>query len=553
MIHASIFTVVRVFADEARYRACPMFRLAQGGPLVFPLGRLRRFPTIHVEKELRLMKRATTMIVLTLGWAWLPSLAAGQQAPRPPAYGTPTQFEHDTAAGPIGMPTDDADRMVRPTPASPEDGENRSPAEAYSESESPANADNDSQYGPRASTARPAPLPEDGSDESSPAATPADVQSEVVTERYPNRRVKVERYVVQDAERNYLNHGLWTSFASDGTMIAKGQYEWGKRQGKWSRLYTDIKDDRIAGQFSRQFTAPLAGIAEYVDDRLHGTWKIVDAKQRDVRSWEFKNGKLHGKALTWYPNGKKHSETVFEDGMMTHTYMEWDQNAKLVKKISYKDGRSTVPYTKAYPNGEKHYEGQYLGPRQIYKTTIDFWSGMVEIQLSKKEGEPKRHGKWHEWHQNGGKKFEGEFEEDKPLGRHTWWYPNGQKRAEGEFIAGKEHGSWTWWHENGLKHLDGHFVNGVQTGTWVRWKSDGKVQEVQEHHLGPSKNGESKPVTEEDESKDHSSSTSEPDESVPTSGDSASNVRRPGPRSLPAIQPQRAAQQIQRQRLNAPR
>ena len=32
---------------------------------------------------------------------------------------------------------------------------------------------------------------------------------EVIRERYPNRSVKIEREVTQDAEGNYVNHGSW--------------------------------------------------------------------------------------------------------------------------------------------------------------------------------------------------------------------------------------------------------------------------------------------------------------------------------------------------------
>jgi antitoxin component YwqK of YwqJK toxin-antitoxin module len=387
-------------------------------------------------------------------------------------------------------------------------------------------------------SSRPATLPEGAASEAAPAPGDGQLQAEVVSERYPNRKLKIERHVVQDAERNYVNHGPWTMWTPEGTMIAKGRFEWGKRQGQWSRLYTDINDERIAGQHTRQFSTPFAGIADFSDDKLHGAWRIIDAKQRDVRSWEFRHGKLHGKSVAWFPNGRKQSEMYFEDGMIAGTSLEWDSNGRQLARVTYKDGRSSLPYSKTYATGEKRFEGQYLSPRQIFKAKIDYWNGFVDIELSKKEGEPKRHGKWHEWHQNGGKKFEGDFEEDKPTSRHTWWFPNGQKRAEGEFKNGKEQGHWTWWHENGLKHLDGYFQNGVQTGTWVRWKPDGKVQEVQEHHLGTAKTGEPKTVTNDAQPQELPEVDTMPTDDSPTPGVPAPSMRRLTPRPLPSPQPQ---------------
>jgi antitoxin component YwqK of YwqJK toxin-antitoxin module len=328
---------------------------------------------------------------------------------------------------------------------------------------------------------------------STPSAKTIDVPTEVITERYPNRMIRIERHVTQDSDRNFTNHGPWIMYGPDGTLIAKGRFEFGKRHGEWQRLY-DSKEERVVGKFGKQFTAPFIGIAYFVDGKLHGTWKIVDGQQRDVRSWEFKYGRPNGTTVTYFPNGRKHTEMTFVDGALNGPMIEWDSVGNVVKKTEYKDGRSTSPYVKKYPNGAKQHEGQYLGPKQMIKTEVDFWAGVVEPQVVKKEGKPKRHGKWTEFYEHGGKKFEGEFDEDQPIGLHTWWYSNGQKQAEGRFDHGKPHGHWVWWHENGLKQKDGAFQQGVQSGTWVHWKPDGKVQEVQEHSLAPISPQQAKPL-----------------------------------------------------------
>ncbi len=326
-----------------------------------------------------------------------------------------------------------------------------------------------------------------------PDAQGDDVPTEMITERYPNRAIKVERHVTQDSDRNFTNHGPWMMYAPDGTLIGKGRYEFGKRQGEWQRLY-DAKDERVVGKLARQFKAPFVGIATFVDDKLHGTWKITDGQQREVRSWEFKHGRPHGSAVTYFPNGRKHTEMTFIDGALDGARTEWDNNGNVVKEIQYRDGRSTTPYVKKFPNGGTQFSGSHLGPKELIRTEVDYWAGVVEPQVVKKEGKPKRHGRWIEYYEHGGKKFEGEFDDDHPIGLHSWWYANGQQMAEGRFDHGKAHGHWTWWHENGQKQKDGGFQAGVQTGTWVHWKADGKVQEVQQHALTPISPQQAKPL-----------------------------------------------------------
>ena len=185
---------------------------------------------------------------------------------------------------------------------------------------------------------------------------------------------------------------------------------------------------------------------------------------------------------------------TFADNTLTGSMTEWDSLGNVVKKIEFIEGRSQTPYVKKYPNGAKQHDGHYLGPKQVVKTNASFWTGIVDVEMLKSGDKPKRHGKWLEYYENGGKKFEGDFDEDQPIGLHVWWYVSGQKLAEGRFEAGKAHGHWTWWHENGLKEIDGGFDHGVQTGTWVHWKANGKVQEVQEHSLAPTSPQQAKPL-----------------------------------------------------------
>jgi antitoxin component YwqK of YwqJK toxin-antitoxin module len=452
------------------------------------------------------MKRVFATLLLTLSGATFPLVAAGQEAPVPPADLYESSAD-DRATGPRS-----AAAFGEPTPLAP-DGGVPTPLEPSPNDHLPAPQRERAtpvhraplRNAPAAARDERAPLPlnesfqtsSDGAAESKatsiPDAKAEDVPTELVTERYSNRMIKVERHVAQDSERNFINHGPWIMYSPDGTLIAKGRFEFGKRQGEWQRLY-DAKDERVLGKLAKQFAPPFIGIATFVDGKLHGSWKIVDGQQRDVRSWEFKHGRPDGSAVTFYPNGRKQSEMTFVDATLDGAVTEWDSAGNVAKRIVYKDGRCTTPYLKKYPNGAKQHVGQYLGPKQMIKTDVDFWAGVVEPTIVKKEGKSKRHGNWLEYYEHGGKKFEGEFDEDQPIGMHIWWYSNGQKMAEGRFEAGKAHGHWTWWHENGQKQKDGSFQQGVQTGTWVHWKADGKVQEVQEHSLAPIAPQQAKPL-----------------------------------------------------------
>ena len=58
---------------------------------------------------------------------------------------------------------------------------------------------------------------------------------EVVRERYPDGKVRIERQVTLNNEGNYVNHGAWKLFSASADVIAEGQYNFGQRVGMWTR------------------------------------------------------------------------------------------------------------------------------------------------------------------------------------------------------------------------------------------------------------------------------------------------------------------------------
>ena len=315
---------------------------------------------------------------------------------------------------------------------------------------------------------------------------------EVIRTRYPNRKVKIERQVSQDKEHNYFNHGSWTMWSPEGEILGTGQYRWGKRQGSWTRLFTGEETRRQIEKGQQGFEAPLVSKADFVDGEIHGTWLIVDAKNRKVRSWQFNQGALTGEAVAWYPSGARKREARYENGVPNGELREWAADGKLVKHYQFQNGQRLAPFMKRYDSGGVEMEGHYLLARDVLNIRVDWWQGVVGIEVSGKDGKDAKHGKWTHYYQDGGKAYEGLFANDRPKGEHFWWFPNGQKQIQGAFSGGKPDGHWVWWHETGLKKMDGHYVEGVQDKTWLRWAADGKVAQVEEHSLGdaPTLDGE---------------------------------------------------------------
>ena len=296
---------------------------------------------------------------------------------------------------------------------------------------------------------------------------------EIVRERYDNRKVKVEREVVQDKEQNYINHGKYKTFDPSGKTIVEGRYKYGEMDGVWTRLYYTRDSELLNKAPFNQGQLPLVSQANFVEGKLHGKWVIFDAHKRRLCEWEFTDGKRDGVSTWWYASGMKMREIGYKDGVIDGELNEWDRSSQQVTNDTYVDGSRVATKTETFANRTKRAEGTVLYPKLVLEGP-DNW---LECRLAtySQDGQPVKHGVWTSWYANGQKKLEGQYEKDVPTGKFTWWHENGQKSLQAHYRDGKKHGSWIWWHDNGLKSIQGEYAGDTPINNWLWWKESGKV------------------------------------------------------------------------------
>ncbi|MBC8356720.1 MAG: hypothetical protein H8E66_32495 [Planctomycetes bacterium] len=324
-------------------------------------------------------------------------------------------------------------------------------------------------------------------------------QGELITERYPNRAVRLQRYVVQDADRNYINHGSWTMLDPQGRVISQGEYRDGKQHGSWMRVMADFPI------VNPGFKSPYTSQAEFADGELHGTWTIIDSQQRVVGSWQFSRGKIDGPATTWHPNGQQRREMTFARGIPDGESTAWKPNGQIWAREFYREGKQLVPVVTWHDRQQKESEGWMVRSNFTIHTNVNWWNGTIEITRKETEGEDVKTGTWKEWYANGTVKFEGTFEAGTAVDRHIWWHPNGQKMLAGTYESGAQEGRWTEWHASGMKQVEGNYLAGEKMGTWTTWSEEGLVADVQQIQSEPesSRRSESGIVITEDDDAPH--------------------------------------------------
>ena len=325
-----------------------------------------------------------------------------------------------------------------------------------------------------------------------PAVTPTipwsdGAKVETATECYPNGNIKVEREVILDSAANYVNHGKYTMYGLDGSVLKTGEFRDGKQHGKWIQHFTEDKGHIISAEQQKEFAGPFVSEATFVDGTLNGTWTIKDCSGQNIIEWSFSHGVRNGKWTWWHSNGQKWLEATCKNGALNGELLEWDRDGKLVAQFAYIDGRYLAKEVGWYALGHKHFEGEYLRVPTMPEPVYDWWTGSATAPDAAPTGEDQKHGVWTAWYRNGNKKTEGAYDHGVLIGKFTWWYENGQKQAEGEYLAGVDSGTWTTWHPNGLRESQITYVDGEPIGTWMRWDTEGKLAGMRDFDIEPSK------------------------------------------------------------------
>jgi antitoxin component YwqK of YwqJK toxin-antitoxin module len=303
---------------------------------------------------------------------------------------------------------------------------------------------------------------------------------ELVRERYADGKVRIERQVTLNNDGNYVNHGTWKMYAPSGDVVAEGQYNFGERNGMWTR-WNSRKDSAALGEHAfREFKAPFMSQATFVNGKLEGEWVIADANDRKISIISFKDGLRNGPATTYLPTGKILSQTSYQNAIPVGDMLETNKKTgELARTSTYEDGRKVVTKTNYWPGSAKKKQSEimYLAAKTVETTPDDFWT--LRTAKYGTDGSDMRHGSSKAWFANGKPEMEGSYEHGKKAGTFTFWHENGQIAATGEYKDDVAQGTWVWWHANGQKSAVGKYTDGSLIGDWRWWDEAGKLTKQQ--------------------------------------------------------------------------
>lgn len=316
-----------------------------------------------------------------------------------------------------------------------------------------------------------------------------DVKQGFTTYYYPNGKIK--NLIPFD---NGLEHGIAKEFDEDSTIISITEYRRGMvilrekmnrkdkngfKQGLWKTFWDNDKT-RTEGNF--------------INDKKNGFFKtysnegnlliiekyINDEKQTDVP--ELRNLEVR---TDYYPDGKVKIVASYDNGVAEGVRREYNKDGNIAqsyifskghiigKGIVDENGLKQGPWIEFYENGIKKGEGKYKDNKKTGYWKFYYKNGNIEQQgLYNIKGNAE--GEWKWYFINGNELLIQNFQDGIEEGLLTEYNDTGKVITKGEYIEGQETGAWYYNINNNI--TEGKFIDGKRDGVWKEYFSDGKLR-----------------------------------------------------------------------------
>ena len=230
------------------------------------------------------------------------------------------------------------------------------------------------------------------------------------------------------------------SFSLAFSQTDNDPVEWGFLDSLDGVYY--LNDSVFTGSTIKQLEIGILS-GNFLDGLKHGTWTILNRISEPIMIGEYNQGKKNGKFEQWYDDGyarKKELIATFKDDKYVDDYEEWYDNGNRSIKGFYIDGLEHGSYREWHYNGNTALKATFIKGKLDgwYKEWYD--NGKKAIKLKYDEG--KKNGLWTQWYDNGKKSFQVEYINDVARGKATFWYPNGSLRGEGIIVGEAQGGGW---------------------------------------------------------------------------------------------------------------
>lgn len=146
---------------------------------------------------------------------------------------------------------------------------------------------------------------------------------------------------------------------------------------------------------------PLAAEGIYINSIKDSTWKYYSYyTQKHTRSETYKMGKLNGKVISYYTNGKVAEEINWKNGIKDGPWKKYYENGTIMMYSAFTENKRTGAFIFNYPDGKPEWNGKYINdkmegkwihfkPNGEVETTIEYVNGIAANEKEFNENQNK--------------------------------------------------------------------------------------------------------------------------------------------------------------------
>lgn len=258
-----------------------------------------------------------------------------------------------------------------------------------------------------------------------------------------NQRTGTWKKIVNWGDTALLNELPYTEF--EAPFVSQAEFKDGELNGKWTIV---DKDGRTASEWVYK-NGQLSGTAkwyfpdgspreeiDYLDGMLDGNYRMWDQEGAELINDTYQEGRKLAAKQEAYPSG-----ALKWEGMFLHeTYVVkkaddwWESTPVVYEKIGKPERHGR--FTSWYENGQKKFEGMF--EHEIRSGEFSWWHENTQKAVTGAFKENERHGLWSWWHENGQKAIQGQYDNGKLIGKWSYWTAGGKLERKVDYNGDPE-------------------------------------------------------------------------------------------------------------------
>jgi antitoxin component YwqK of YwqJK toxin-antitoxin module len=182
-------------------------------------------------------------------------------------------------------------------------------------------------------------------DEPEPKPPATLVDTEMLTEKYEDGTVRVEREIARYSDDRRAADGVYREYYPNGKPFTEGTYRDGAQHGEWTYWHDNGTKNRTT---------------TYKNGKPDGSWEVFRADGTLEATRGYKDGKRDGTWLYYYDTGKQQKgEEHYTDGKADGIWKTWWENGQLQKQVGFKMGQQHGDALQWSEEGDKRVEASY--------------------------------------------------------------------------------------------------------------------------------------------------------------------------------------------------